>query len=205
MSLEDKKKERFLFLQKLYDITDGNSSYIVSMWELGEELGFDNNKTQNIVDYLTDEGLLEPKALGGGIAINHDGIIEIEDSQANPDSPTQHFPPINLIHIENMNSSSIQQVTSYSTQTINFNIEKFEVVKRIIQEIENIKEQINLDKEIFDELISEVDTLKSQLKSPKPKNIILTESLKTIRNILEGIASNTFTPVIIDMINSAIK
>ncbi|MCE5175799.1 MAG: hypothetical protein ABFC90_07150 [Bacteroidales bacterium] len=205
MGIDDKKNARFLFLEKLYDTTDGNSTYIVDMWELGTELGFDREKTHNIVDYLTDEGLIEPKALGGGIAITHEGIIEIEDSQSNPDSPTRHFLPMNVIHIENMNNSVIQQGTSLSTQTINFNVDKSEDLKKLINEIENIKEQITLDRMVFDELVSEMDTLKSQIKSPKPKSIIITESLKTIRSILEGVAGNAVSPLIIEMINNIIK
>jgi len=205
MSLEEKKKNRFLFLQKLYDTTDGNSASMVDMWELGSELGFDRGKIHNIVDYLTNEGLIEPKALGGVIAITHDGIIEIEDSQSDPDSPTRHFLPVNVIHIENMNNSAIQQGTSYSTQTNNFNVDKTGDLKRIITEIENIKEQITLDRLVFDELVCEIDTVKSQIKSPKPKNIVVIESLKSIRSILEGVAGNTVTPIIIGMINNLIK
>ncbi|MDD4754137.1 MAG: hypothetical protein PHT78_13010 [Desulfitobacteriaceae bacterium] len=205
MSIENKKKDRFLFLQKLYDTTDGNSAYMVDMWELGTELGFERVKILNVVDYLTDEGLIEPKALGGGIAITHYGIIEIEEAQSSPDSPTQHFLPLNVIHIENMNNSAIQQGTSYSTQSINFDTDKTEDLKKIINEIENIKEQITLDRLVSDELASEIDTLKSQIKSPKPKNIIVKESLKTIRSILEGVAGNAATPLIIEMINNIIK
>ncbi|HAN19559.1 MAG: hypothetical protein A2X13_15055 [Bacteroidetes bacterium GWC2_33_15] len=205
MSIEDKKKDRFLFLQKLYDTTDGNSAYMINMWKLGDELGFDRGKIHNVVDYLIGEGLIEPKALGGGIAITHYGIIEIEEVQSNPDFPTQHFLPMNVIHIENMNNSAIQQGSSYSTQTINFSADKTEDLKKIINEIENIKEQIILDRLMFDELVSEIETLKSQIKSPKPKNIILTESLKTVRSILEGVVGNAATPLIIEMINNMIK
>jgi hypothetical protein len=205
MSLEDKKKERFLFLQKVYDLTDGGSSSIVDMWELGKELGFDRIKTKNVVHYLTEEYLIEPKLLGGGIAITHSGVIEIEDLYSNPDSSTRHFSPMNLIHIENMNHSSIQQGTYFSAQTISFDIENKEDLKKIINEIEHIKEQLNLDRLVFDELTSEIDTLKSQLKSPKPKNIIVTESLKTIRSLFEGVAGNAATPIIIEMINNLIK
>jgi hypothetical protein len=205
MSLEDKKKDRFLFLKKLYDTTDGNSGYIVDMWELGSELEFNREKIHNLVDYLTDEGLLEPKTLGGGISITHYGIVEIEDSLTHPDSSTDHFLPINVIHIENMTNSAIQQGASHSTQTINFNADKSEDLKKIIFEIENIKEQITLDRLVFDELVSEIDTLKSQIKSPKPKSIIVTESLRTIRSILEGVAGNAATPLIIGMIDNMIK
>ncbi|NVO10269.1 MAG: hypothetical protein HXX16_09940 [Bacteroidales bacterium] len=205
MSIDDKKKERFLFLQKMYDTTDGNSGYTVDMWEVGTELGFDRDKTRNLVGYLRDEGLLESKTLRGGISITHAGIIEIEYSLTNPDSPTDHFLPINVIHIENMNNSAIQQGSNYSTQNVNFNIDKSEDLKKIINEIESVKEQLTLDRLVFEELVSEIETLKSQVKSPKPKNIIVTESLKTIRGILEGVAGNAATPMILTMIDSMIK
>ena len=205
MSLDYKKKDRFLFLQKLYDTTDGNSGYMVDMWKLGIELGFDREKTHNVVDYLSDEGLLKHRSLGGGIVITHDGIIEIEDSLSNPDNSTRHFLPINVIHIENMTNSAIQQGTSSSIKTTDFNIDKSDDLKRIISGLENIKEQITIDRLVFEELVSEIDTLKSQAKSPKPKNIIVTESLKTIRSVLEGVAGNAATPLIIGMISDFIK
>lgn len=205
MSIEDKKKERFLFLQKMYETTDGNSGYIVDMWEVGSELGFDREKIRNLVGYLRDEGLLESKTLGGGISITHAGIIEIEYSLTNPNSPTDHFLPINVIHIENMNNSAIQQGSNCSTQSINFNVDKSGDLKKIINEIESIKEQLTLDRLVFEELVSEIDTLKSQVKSPKPKNIIVTESLKTIRGILEGVVGNAATPMILTMIDNMIK
>jgi hypothetical protein len=205
MSIDDKKRDRFLFMHKLYDLTDGNSAYMINMWELGTDLKFEREKTRNIVDYLTDEGLIEPKALGGGISITHAGIIEIEDSQSNPDSSTRHFLPINVINIENMNNSAIQQGTSYSTQTIYFRTEKKDELQKLILEIEKIKVQITFDRLDFEELDSEINTLKSQVKSPKPKSIIVTESLKTIRSLFEGIIGNAATPLIIEMINNVLK
>jgi hypothetical protein len=84
---------------------------MVNMWELGEELGFDRSLTSNIVDYLTGEYLIEPRALGGGIIITHNGIVKIEELHNNPEKSTEHFSSINVIHIENMSNSAIQQGT----------------------------------------------------------------------------------------------
>ena len=205
MNIDAKKKNSFLFLEKLYQITDGNSSSFVSMWELGSELGFDRQITRNIVDYLSEENLIEPKTLGGGIGITHDGLIEIEDSHSNPYNSTRHFLPINVINIGNMNNSAIQQGSNYSSQTINFDTDKTNDIKIILTEIEKIKEQIILESLVFDELISEMNTVNSQVNSPKPKNLILNESLKTIQSILEGVAGNAFTPMIIEMIDKILK
>src|SRR5437660_65209 len=47
-ALEETKKKRFQYLNKLYDITGGSSQNFVSMWHVGQELGFDRDETANI-------------------------------------------------------------------------------------------------------------------------------------------------------------
>ena len=79
MDIAQKKKNRYEFLNKLYDVTDGDSSLIVDMWELGKEINIERRDISNIVDYLKGEYLIEPMTLGGGISITHEGILEIEE------------------------------------------------------------------------------------------------------------------------------
>ena len=38
--LEETKKKRFQFLNKLHDLTGGSSRVFVSMWQVGEQLGW---------------------------------------------------------------------------------------------------------------------------------------------------------------------
>ncbi|WP_461631356.1 hypothetical protein [Labilibaculum euxinus] len=204
MNISEKKKLRYDFLNKLYKVTDGDSSLIVNMWELGKEINIERKDISNIVDYLKGEYLIEPKTLGGGISITHEGILEIEELHNSPDVPTDHFPAINVIHVENMNNSAIQQGNTNSTQNILFEQAKFDDLQKLILEIDRIKNDLNLEKEDAEELESELATIKSQSKSPKPKKIIITESLKTIRNLIEGVVGNAIAPTIIEMINGLI-
>lgn len=204
MNIEEKKASRFKFLNKLYEITNGDSSYMVNMWELGNELKFNKAMTSNIVDYLIGEYLIESKALGGGIAITHQGIIEIEDLHNNPDFSSVHFPAINMIHIENMTNSAIQQGVSNSNQSIAFNESKKNDLKTVIKELQLIKEKLISNNEIITEFEAELSTLNSQEKSPRPKKVIISESLRTIRNLIEGVAGNMIAPSVIELINSLI-
>lgn len=64
------KRKRFQFLKSLYEITGGNRFSSVSMWELGQDLGFTRSDTDLIVQYLVGEGLVNYFSLGGGIVIN---------------------------------------------------------------------------------------------------------------------------------------
>jgi hypothetical protein len=201
MNIGKKKWARFEFLNKLYEVTDGDSLMIENMWELGREAGIDREDISKIVDYLRGEYLIEFMTLGGGISITHQGVIEIEKSHDSPDSPTEHFPAINVIHIENMSNSAVQQGNTNSNQSVLFEQGKSDDLIKLIAEIEKIKNDLNLRQEDTEELDSELETIKSQSKSPRPKRLIITESLKTIRNLFEGIVGNAIAPSIIEMID----
>lgn len=202
--IQEKKKQRFQFLERLYEVTNGSTSRIFMMDELGDELNFDRNTTSNVVEYLTAELLVESRTLGGGISITHDGVLEIESAHENPDKSTEHFPAINIINIENMNGSSIQQGTVNSKQIVEFKSEKVSDLKELINYLENIKNELQITSDAKQELIAEIETLKSQSNSPKPKQVIITESLKTVRNLIEGVAAGAMTPTIIELFKNLI-
>jgi hypothetical protein len=89
--LMKRSENRYRFLRGLYDVTGGAENRFANMWELGEELGLSREETSDAVDYLKGEYLLEPKTLGGGIAITHAGVREVEATIENPDEATEHF------------------------------------------------------------------------------------------------------------------
>ena len=74
MDLNQKKKNRFLFLELLYKESDGDTGAMFDMWEVGNELKLERAETNRIVDYLIGEQLIESVALGGCIGLTHWGI-----------------------------------------------------------------------------------------------------------------------------------
>jgi hypothetical protein len=91
-SFDEKKKRRFHFLNRLYDLTKGNPRQSANMFEIGDELGFTHDETGNITDYLNGEGLAEYRELGGIIALTHDGVIQVEDALSNSSITTKELP-----------------------------------------------------------------------------------------------------------------
>lgn len=85
----DMKRNRYQFLKKLYDVTEGNESSCVSMLELGNKLGFSQNETDIIVQYLVEEDLVKYFVMTGGIVITHWGVMQVEEALSNPDKSTQ--------------------------------------------------------------------------------------------------------------------
>ena len=89
------------------------------------------------------------------------------------------------IHVANMYNSQIQAATSHSNQTQHndINIDKLNL---LIQELENNLDKLSLDQDQNEEIVSEIETLKAQSKSPKPKRDIIASCLGSIKNIMEG-------------------
>jgi hypothetical protein len=115
MEVEEKRSQRLQFLHELYRITDGNENAFAYMWTVGEKYGFDRDTTVKITQYLQGEGLLKFQALGGLIGITHRGVSEVEKALTNQNDPTEHFPPaktVNIIHVNQMTNSQIQQNAS---------------------------------------------------------------------------------------------
>lgn len=205
MSIEQKKKNRFLFLKHLYDSSDGDTSITFDTRNIGKKLQLNYDETSQIVDYLIGEYLIESRALGIGlIGLTHWGIKEVEQAIENPSKPTEHFLPINFISIGTMKNSTLQQGTSNSTINFNYNTQTAVDIEKIVSQLNDIKDSLNLSNELQSELLSELETIEIQKKSSNPKSIIIAESLKSIRAILESITANALTPVIIDQITKLI-
>ena len=79
-SIEEKKKKRLEFLHRLYELSGGNQSTFVNMFDICKELGLDRASCGEIAQYLQEEDLIEFRALGGLVSITHSGIVKVEGS-----------------------------------------------------------------------------------------------------------------------------
>lgn len=191
--VNENKIKRFKFLKLLYEKTNGSESYFINMWDIGKELGFNQSDVSLICEYLEGENLIQFVALGGGISITHWGIIQVEQAISEPENPTTYFPPvINIINVQSMNNSQIQQGNQNSTQTLNNNYNSNELasLQRCMNELKQKLSELNLKQEEVQEASAEINTVLAQLSSNKPKSLIINESLKTLRNLLEGTAAS---------------
>ncbi|MCJ8352306.1 hypothetical protein [Moritella sp.] len=92
-------------------------------------------------------------------------------------------------HIGSMQNSQLQQDSAGASQTLNVTQPKADV-SAFIEELKASMHDLGLNKDDTAELEAEVFTIEHQLGSPKPKNIIINESLKSARSIMEGITGS---------------
>jgi len=200
LMIEDLKKKRFQFLQKLYDMTERNESAAIPIENICQELDFGRDFALKIANYLMEEGLLKFMTFGPTIGITHYGVREVEKALSEPDKPTEHFPPINIISVGQMVGSQIQQSSPGSTQAITISEDKLKELKEIIQSLEGSMDEFRLGDQQKSEIQADIQTIETQISSSKPKGGIIKESLHSIRNILEGATGSAITSVLLPRI-----
>jgi len=106
-ALYEKQKLRFHFLNKMYEISAGNTETLISGEGVAIELGYQRStkKSVSAVNFLRGKYLIEDVNFVAGplgiLKITPRGICEIEAALSKPELPTQHFPPINILKTKN--------------------------------------------------------------------------------------------------------
>ena len=95
-AIATKKAQRFLYLKRLYELSEGNRLAYFPFAEIGQEFGWDVALCDDVTDYLKNEGLIEYPAFGT-VGITHLGIKLIEKALGNPEEDMGYFPPANII------------------------------------------------------------------------------------------------------------
>ena len=191
VNIEDMKKKRFLFLNRLYELSGGSTTKVFDdpPSQIGKELGFDKDLAWNIVIYLKGEGLV--KLYGKSITISHQGVREVERALSNPNEPTSYFSPvINIISVGQMKNSQIQQASPEAKQMTTIDESKYEQLKELLQSLKESIERLELEPQQKSDLQAEIQTIDAQMSSSMPKNTIITECIGSVRGILEGAAGS---------------
>ena len=98
-------------------------------------------------------------------------------------------------HIKNyiqgdISNSQLQIEATHSHQLISTVEYDIEELKRVTQALRDTINALGVQDDEKDELISEIVNLEAQSESPNPKNSIISESIASVRRILEGASGN---------------
>lgn len=99
-NIQLKQAQRYLYLKHLYDLSEDNRLAYFPFAEIGEQLGWDLATSDEISEYLKNEGLVEFPS-SGTVGITHRGVKEIEAALSTPDQSTTFFPPAGVIIMVN--------------------------------------------------------------------------------------------------------
>lgn len=186
----ERKRKRFQFLRHLYEATEGDELAFVNDQELGNELGFTRDETDQVVRYLEGEHLIETVTFGGNISITHQGIVEVEKALSKPDQPTQYFPPVNVIFDQRG-----QHVTYQYNAAGDINFGAVQNRMDIVAELEKLKAEFDRAREagVFsdeDTVIDakyQLDKAASQAKKLEPDKKSVLEHLEAAKALIAGL------------------
>jgi hypothetical protein len=204
LSPEEMKKKSLEFLSELYKMSGGNQTREYSKYKIGENLELDYEVIDVITQYLIQERLAHfsygTSQSTRTIGITQEGINELQKAKDEPNMQTDRFRN-NIINIfGNAVNTSVQQAGNNSSQEIKQEIisNKNGQLESIVDEIKKAIEQLPLQSQRITDLEAEIGTIEAQLSSSKPKKSIITESLSSIKTILESVAqvSTAAAPII---------
>lgn len=107
--------------------------------------------------------------------------------------------------IGSVSNSQIQQNTKNSSIEITSIYTNQEELQTFIANLKTHLNSVGLDKSQLHEVSANIETIESQTKAKKPKKVIVEESLKSIRSILENVAGNTLSAGLIANIQSLLS
>lgn len=102
-------------------------------------------------------------------------------------------------YIENVNNLQIQQHSPEAVQIQHFCLD-MEKILTTVSEIRANQEKLDLSAESGSKLNDQLSTIEQQSQSPKPKESIISEALKSIRGILEGATGNIVAAGLLKML-----
>lgn len=186
--LEDRRQRRATFMHALYDLVDASTLASAMPSEVGERTGLAPAEAESVVEYLQNDGLIEPCSLAGDVSITHRGVKEVEQSLARPDEPTEHFPAATVYVSGDV--YGLQAGTSHSTQHVEAVLEAdtHEAIAAFTQALRQAVNELPDDER--ETARADLDTVDAQLRSPQPRRAVLREALRSLRAVAEGAAGS---------------
>lgn len=174
---------------------------------------FDKDAVKNSKDYWSmSDGELEqlaakfhiPAVTRAGAKLQHwyvdrDRIIEALVGRDRALFP-KNDSPSNVVHVEHMHASSIQQGTQGSSATINFKIVESDI-RTLVNNVKGAANDVGLSESAKGQLRIDVDTLEIQLSSQHPKPSIVADCLHSVKAIFEHVAGHVLAAPILFQIN----
>ena len=155
------------FLIKLYELTQGNPSSQVSMYDVGETIGLERDDALKTAEVLFGFGMAEIKTLAGGIGITEAGLSEVMGNDADQEmAGATVFRLGDVPLIDDAGKKSVEQV---------------------ISDIKTKAGSLGLDFDTLEELLADLKTIDVQLTSSRPKTKIIRECFQSIIDVLQKV------------------
>jgi hypothetical protein len=187
--IDDKTKlKSYSYLSKLYARTGASVlNPVRGVYRLGQELGFENGEIDDILNYISNEGLAIVYVNEEKVTITNKGIGAVEEAELNPVATTKYFPAI--IGVRSFGGSDESQLPKKSYEArhdTEIRSIKFKELKKSTELIKGSMDKLQMTPELKSKLKAELITIDVQISQPKPDVDVIRECVGSIRSILEN-------------------
>ncbi len=201
---DDQAKNRFMVMRQIYELTEGEESHAVHFNKIMEYVGASPGLLKDIIHYLENEKLIIFQDPGNLINITSAGTEEVEVALMEPDKATAHFPARGNTRAKQNMDLQMQQESYDRAHTITIGENRYKDLKELLQVISASLEQLNLTTEQKAKMLTEINTIQSQMAFMKPSTGIIPESVVNIKRILESSARTPLEYELLTKITSII-
>jgi hypothetical protein len=200
-SRQEREVIRLRVMKAIYDASGGSTQESLNLAPMCGQLGLSEGDMADAVNYAEGEGLVERLLMAAGqrmplkVRLTHKGLVEMEESEKAPEEQTEHFPAqVSVFNIGgNMIGSAIQTGSPGATQRVQVGDiaiggETDSHIRAFLAEYDAKVAGLRREQtsEALAEIGAEIETVKAQITSPKPKKHFIKESLASIRATLEN-------------------
>jgi hypothetical protein len=153
------------FLLSVYNHTKGDTAAMVSMYDVGAELGIDRTAASRLAEDLMGWMMLEIRTLSGGIGITASAVEEIEASDFGGYKPQVRTP---CLGTDTVLSTDLRQA-----------------VERAVEALKQQVGSIGLSFDALTEIMADLKTIDAQCESSHPKTAIVRACFESLKNTLD--------------------
>lgn len=154
------------FLTELYNITGGDITQQVSMYDVGTILGFDKSSAGALAEELIVDGYVELVTLSGGISITEGGLKELNIT---PDTSTNYC---------RLGDDKV------------LDEEPKKAVEEMLGRIRQAFSDCSASYDSIEEVVIDVKTIEVQLLSKRPKTAVIRELLISVAEVMAANGKN---------------
>jgi len=154
------------FLLELYKRCGGNPAVTFSMFEIGQDLGLEREKSGAVGEELIGWGLVEVRTLSGGVAIAESGIErarQLSGEIASPDDRRIRLGADPVLDEAGRNA-----------------------VDRLVSRLKSNIEDLGLGFDRLSEIMADLKSIEAQLSSPRPKTALVKEGFRSMIEVLNA-------------------
>ena len=161
------------FLIRLFKQTGGDSASQVSMYDIGDQLGFDRETASRVAQELMGLMLIEIRTLSGGIGISTDGSRMVRE-------------------LAGPRAAAGGQSRKLGNGPVLDSADR-EAVEKAVSEVKGQTGSLGLDFDSLTELMADLKTIDAQLGSTRPKTEIVRQCLYSVLEVLTGSGNSELT------------